>query len=161
MKIWDLEKESDRFIRFILEGREKRKTSIRAAVEEIKKAVLLRKGAALIEFSRRWDGWEEDHPLKVPEREINEALAGIPRADLPVLRGMIKNVRAFHRTQKGRARTYKGKGLTVKEEFVPVERAMVYVPGGTAPYPSSVPAGSGLVVSSLEDGLEAGVRELA
>jgi histidinol dehydrogenase len=62
----------------------------------------------------------------------------VSRKDLSVLRGMIRNVRAFHRHQCRRTRTYKRDGLVVREELVPVERALVYVPGGTAPYPSSL-----------------------
>ena len=141
MKIWDIEKEFDRFVPFILEGREKRKTSIRAAVEGIKQALLTEGEAALPGFGRKWDGWQEDHPLKVSAEEIREAASGIPKADTAVLKGMIKKVRAYHRTQKTRPRTYRSRGLLVKDEWVPVERAMVYVPGGTAPYPSSVTMG--------------------
>jgi histidinol dehydrogenase len=141
MKIWDLDKEYDRFLPFILEGREKRKASIGPAVAHIKKEILERGEAALVEFSKKWDGWEEEHPLKVPEKEIEAAAAAIPKGDRAVIKGMIKNVRAFHRSQKAKKRTYRSAGLFVKEESVPVERAMVYVPGGTAPYPSSVTMG--------------------
>jgi len=153
VKIWNLEKDFDQLIAFVLEGREKRKTSIGAAVEGIRKAIRERGDAALAEFSRRWDGWEKDHPLKVTAAEIGEALASIPKPDISVLKGMIRNVKAYHRGQKGRKRTFKGKGLHVTEESVPMERAMVYVPGGTAPYPSSVIMG--VVPAEL-----AGVREI-
>jgi histidinol dehydrogenase len=51
---------------------------------------------------------------------------------------MVRNVTLFHRGQKGRARTYRRQGLKVTERPVAVERALVYVPGGTAPYPSSL-----------------------
>ncbi|NTW37087.1 MAG: histidinol dehydrogenase, partial [Syntrophobacteraceae bacterium] len=47
-----------------------------------------------------------------------------------------------HYGQAGRKRTYSREGLVVREEFVPVERALVYVPGGTAPYPSSLVMGA-------------------
>ena len=153
MKIWDLEKEFDRLIAFVREGREKRKTSVGTAVEGIRSALQEKGEEALVEFSRRWDGWEKEFPLKVSETEIREAAAGIPKSDVAVLKGMIKNVKAFHRGQKARKRTYKGKGVSVTEESVPMERAMVYVPGGTAPYPSSVIMG--VVPARL-----AGVKEI-
>jgi histidinol dehydrogenase len=153
MKTWDLEKEYDGLISFILEGREKRKTSIGPAVGAIKKAILERGEAALVEFSKKWDGWERDYSLRVSDEEIEEAAARIPAADRAIIRGMIKNVRAFHRAQKAKGRSYRSKGLAVKEEHVPVERAMVYVPGGTAPYPSSVTMG--VVPAQL-----AGVKEV-
>lgn len=153
MRIWDLDQEFDGLTAFVLEGRQRRKTSVRASVEEIKTALLERGEAALIDFSKRWDGWEADYPLKVSVAEIKEAALSIPKADLGVLKGMIRNVRACHRAQKGKGRTYRGKGLLVREEFVPVERAMVYVPGGTAPYPSSVTMG-------VVPGQLAGVKEI-
>lgn len=153
MKIWDLDKEYDRLMPFIQEGREKRKTQIGPAVADIKKAILERGEAALVEFSKKWDGWKEEYPLKVSEEEIKAAAARIPKSDVAVIKGMIKNVRAFHRSQKARKRTYRSPGLFVQEEAVPVERAMVYVPGGTAPYPSSVTLG--VVPAQL-----AGVKEV-
>ncbi len=48
----------------------------------------------------------------------------------------------FHRSQKQRPRTYRRQGLKVVERAVPVERALVYVPGGKAPYPSSLVMGA-------------------
>ncbi|HEY3275178.1 MAG TPA: histidinol dehydrogenase [Syntrophorhabdaceae bacterium] len=153
MKIWDLEREYDRLIPFISEGRERRKASIGPAVQKIKKELLAHGEAALVEFSKRWDGWEKEYPLKVTEDEIREAAEAIPHGDRAIIRGMIQNVRAFHRFQKSKSRTYRSRGLLVKEEFVPVEKAMVYVPGGTAPYPSSVTMG--VVPAQL-----AGVKEI-
>jgi histidinol dehydrogenase len=138
VKIWNLDQEFDRLIAFVLEGREKRKTHVGVAVEHVRNAIQEKGEAAVVEFSRQWDEWEKDHPLKVSEKEIHEAETGIHEADKAVLKGMIKNVKAYHRGQKGRKRIYRRKGLTVTEEMVPLERAMVYVPGGTAPYPSSV-----------------------
>ena len=55
---------------------------------------------------------------------------------------MIENVTLFHRSQKRRQRTYRRQGLKVVERAVPVERALVYVPGGKAPYPSSLVMGA-------------------
>jgi histidinol dehydrogenase len=66
---------------------------------------------------------------------------------------MIKNVTSYHKNQKRKNRTYKRKGLIVREEFVPLEGAMVYVPGGTAAYPSSLIMG--VVPAQL-----AGVKEI-
>lgn len=138
MKIWDLEEEQKELLGFVVEGREKRKGNIRTAVEEIRKEFLSGGDKALIEFSRRWDGWKDNYPLKLSETELKSGLGHIPGKDRTVLRGMIRNVTAFHRGQKQAKRTYRARGLQVKEASVPLERAMVYVPGGTAPYPSSV-----------------------
>lgn len=138
MKIWNLEKEIDALTAFIIGRREKRKQDIRSAVESIKGELLAKGGKALIEFSRKWDGWREDHPLRLTENEIHEGASKIEKKELTALKEMIKNVVSYHRQQKGHNRTYRRKGLVVREEFVPVERALVYVPGGKASYPSSL-----------------------
>jgi histidinol dehydrogenase len=153
MKVWDLEKEFDAFLSFVVGGREKKRQNIRSVVEEVRRGLLTRGEKALIEFSVKWDGWQKTFSLKLSEEEIKTEAARVSKKDSSVLRGMIRNVRAFHRQQGGRKRIYKRDGLVVREEFVPVERALVYVPGGTAPYPSSLVMG--VVPAQL-----AGVREV-
>ncbi|MBA4390223.1 MAG: histidinol dehydrogenase [Syntrophus sp. (in: bacteria)] len=153
MRIWDLEKEYDAFVSYILEGREKKKQNVRGATETIKKKLLLKKDKALLEFSRKWDGWEDDYPLKLSAKEIRASASRVANTDLRVLKGMISNVTSYHKHQKGNNRVFKRKGLVVREEFIPLERAMVYVPGGTAVYPSSLIMG--VVPARL-----AGVKEI-
>jgi len=153
MKVWDLEKEFDPFLSFAIGGREKKRRNIRSAVEEIRNQLLEDGDRALVEFSMKWDGWTKPYGLKLNEEEIAAGASGVNRKDFSVLRGMIRNVRAFHRRQGGGKRTYKRDGLLVREKLVPVEKAVVYVPGGTAPYPSSLIMG--VVPAQL-----AGVREV-
>lgn len=138
MKVWDLEKEFDEFLSFAIEGREKKKKNTRSIVEEIRDHLLAKGEEAIIEFSMRWDGWPRRFSLKLTPEEIKSESATISRRDRSILLGMIRNVRAFHKQQGGKKRIYKSKGLVVNEMFVPVEKALVYVPGGTAPYPSSL-----------------------
>jgi histidinol dehydrogenase len=142
MRIWDLEREFDALLAFVIEGRKKKRHDIRASVEAVKKGLIRGGDDALVEFSRKWDGWTEPHGLRVSDGEIEAALRAVGRKDLAVLKGMIRNVTAYHRGQRRRGRTYRAAGITVKESFVPVEKAMVYVPGGTAPYPSSLVMGA-------------------
>jgi histidinol dehydrogenase len=153
MKVWDLERDYDRFIGFVVQGRQKKKEDIRAAVERVRREVLEKGEAALFAFSKKWDKWERAYPLKLTARELQEKASEVPKKDLGVLKGMIGNTRRYHRTQGGQPRVFKRKDLLVKEEFVPVEAAMVYVPGGTAAYPSSLIMG--VVPAQL-----AGVREI-
>ncbi len=138
MRIWDLEKEYDGLIASIVEGREKKKKNIGAAVESIKKQIISKGESALVEFSMKWDGWKKEYPLRVDEDELKESASRIKKSDRDILRGMIRNVASYHKLQGGRPRTYRRKGLEVKETFVPVENALVYVPGGKAAYPSSL-----------------------
>jgi len=141
MKVWDLDREFDGFIASIIEGREKKKQNIGTAVETVKNEIMAKGERALVEFSRKWDGWSKAYPLKVTEEELKEGAAKIKKKDMDILRGMIRNVVSYHKSQGGRARTYQRKGLVVKETFVPVESALVYVPGGKAAYPSSLVMG--------------------
>ena len=153
MRVWDLDNEYERFISFVLDGREKKKKNVRSAVETIKNEIISKKEKALVGFSRKWDQWDKEYPLKLSEREIREGASKIDRRDTAVLKGMIGNVTSYHKNQKGKNRTYRKKGLIVREEFVPLEKAMVYVPGGTAAYPSSLIMG--VVPARL-----AGVKEI-
>ncbi len=144
MKVWHLEQEWDAFLGAAIGGREQKKAGVRESVEAIRKQVAEGGEEALRLLSARLDGWQKEYPLRISVDEIKEAAGRVEKKDLPPLKGMIRNVRLFHRSQASGAlkeRTYKRKGLRVSEEPVPVERALVYVPGGQVPYPSSLVMG--------------------
>jgi histidinol dehydrogenase len=153
MKVWHLEQEWDAFLESVIGSRENKKVHVREAAQTIRREALEGGDDALVSLGKRYDGWQNDYPLRIDDTEIREAADKIDKKDLPVLRGMIRNVRSYHRTQGFRGRTYKRKGLRVEEEFVPMERALVYVPGGQVPYPSSLVMGA--VPAQI-----AGVKEL-
>jgi histidinol dehydrogenase len=142
MKIWHLDREYDQLFVWLTGLREGRRSNVRKATEEIKQAVLAQGETALVALSRRFDGWEEAYPVLVSRQELEERASQVSRSDRELLNGMIKNVSSYHRGQRMKPRSYKRKGVTVNETFVPVERALVYVPGGTAPYPSSLVMGA-------------------
>ncbi len=142
MRIWELEKEYDALISFVTTGREGKKRDVRDAVSKVREDVLGRGDAAVADLSMTWDAWDSRYPLKLTPAEIDEASSRVPKKDLQVLKGMIRNVASYHKGQKMPSRTYRKKGLFVREQPVPVERAMVYVPGGTAAYPSSLIMGA-------------------
>ncbi|HEX2964219.1 MAG TPA: histidinol dehydrogenase [Syntrophorhabdaceae bacterium] len=141
MRIWDLENEYDKLISFVQRGREKRKKDVRGAVDTIRKEVLSKKDKALVEFSRKWDNWQKKYPLKISEAELNKGASEISGKDMKILQGMIQNVSMYHRNQRGADRIFKKSGVLVREEQVALESALVYVPGGTAAYPSSLVMG--------------------
>ncbi len=153
MKVWHLEGEYDEFIAAVASTREKRKAGVRDIVERIKADVLQRGEEALNGYAQEFDGWTKNYPLKVGVEELKEAASSIGREGERILKGMIRNVTLFHRSQKQPRRTYKREGLAVVEEAIPIDRALVYVPGGTAPYPSS------LVMGAVPARI-AGVREI-
>jgi histidinol dehydrogenase len=153
MRIWHLDREHDQFIAAMTAAREERRTGIRNIVEGIKAEVLNGGERAIVDYSRKFDGWMGDYSLKVSKEELKEAASSIGSKDRSVLKGMIANVTRFHRTQIQKRRTFKREGLTVTDEAVPVEKALVYVPGGKAPYPSSL-------VMGVIPAKVAGVREI-
>ena len=142
MRIWELEKEYDSLISFVKTGREGKKRDVRSSVAKIKEEIIARGDGAIIDFSKAWDGWDRDYPIRLSDDEIESAASRVPRKDIALLKGMIKNIVSYHKGQKPKKRTYRSKGLRVVEEHVPVENAMVYVPGGTASYPSSLIMGA-------------------
>lgn len=142
MKIWHLDREYDQFFAWLENLREKRRSNVGKTTEEIKQMVLTEGEEALAALSRRFDAWEEDYPILVGRQELEARASEVSRSDLTVIKGMIRNVTAYHKGQIAKPRTYKRKGVTVKETFVPIERTLVYVPGGTAPYPSSLVMGA-------------------
>ncbi|MHB8111088.1 MAG: histidinol dehydrogenase [Syntrophorhabdaceae bacterium] len=142
MKVWELEKEFDGLISFTKTGKAEKKRDVRDAVLKIRESVRNRGDSALVDYSIAWDGWDKPYPIKLSDAEITEAASRVPRRNIPVLKGMIRNVTAYHKNQKLSSRSFKRKGLLVREESVPVESAMVYVPGGTASYPSSLIMGA-------------------
>lgn len=142
MKIWHLDKEYDQFVHSVISAREKRKAGVRDAVDAVKQEILAKGQSALVACGKRFDGWTADYPLEVSREELSEAASHIAKGDEAVLKGMIDQVARYHRSQRVKPRIYRRDALTVVEEQVPVEKALVYVPGGTAPYPSSLIMGA-------------------
>lgn len=138
MKTWGLEKERDDLFDFIIKGRQHTKTNVKKAVEAIRDEVLSKGEEAIKRLSAVYDKWDRDYSLKIEPDEIEDFARTINRKDLSVLKGMINNVMLFHKGQGAKKRTYKRKGLIIKEDYIPVEKALIYVPGGLAAYPSSL-----------------------
>jgi histidinol dehydrogenase len=111
--------------------------------------------AALLEYTARFDGVElQPGELRVPETALREAAAHAPEKALTALREAIRRVRAFHKRQRESGWSFTDEAGTVLGQRVrPIERAGLYVPGGTASYPSSV-------VMNVVPAQVAGVREI-
>lgn len=77
--------------------------------------------------------------LRVSEDEIAEAVSLVDKEFLAILEDAAKNIREFHEKQKNPGFEIKKEGgIIVGQKVIPVERAGLYVPGGTAAYPSTV-----------------------
>jgi histidinol dehydrogenase len=95
---------------------------------------------ALIDYTARFDGIElAPKDLRVSEHVLTAAADKVDPRVLAALREAIKNVRAFHEHQIERSWEFTPtEGVRLGQRITPLERVGLYVPGGTAAYPSSV-----------------------
>jgi histidinol dehydrogenase len=107
-------------------------------VRPITEDVRVRGGAAVREYTNRFDGVDLAH-TRVPREAVDHALESLDPRVRDALAEAIRRARVVHEAQlPARADTTPAPGLTVSTRYVPVERAGVYVPGGLVAYPSSV-----------------------
>ena len=93
---------------------------------------------ALFEYSRKFDKAELSS-LLVSEEEIREAVDSTDPEFIEILKKAAANIRNFHEKQKRNSFIINDRaGILMGQKIVPVDRAGLYVPGGTAAYPSSV-----------------------
>jgi len=111
-----------------------------AAVAEIIADVRARGDAALIEYTSRFDRLAlTPETLALTPSEIAAEGAKVPEADADALELAAERIRAFHARQMPEdARWQDPEGATLGWRWRPVPSAGLYVPGGTASYPSSV-----------------------
>lgn len=109
--------------------------SVRTIIEEVRS----RGDEAVLEYTRRWDCPRAER-LHVPPEEIEAAAARMHHTALwPVMRASAERIRAFHEKQRRNSWIdTQTPGEIMGQIIRPVARAGVYVPGGTAAYPSTV-----------------------
>ena len=113
---------------------------VSGAVSKILLEVRKRGDAALVDFTRRFDSATlTPETMRVTRQEIETAIADCDRPTLDALRLAAERIRAFHRRQVPRDDQFTdGAGVELASRWVPIEAVGLYVPGGTASYPSSV-----------------------
>lgn len=108
-----------------------------AAVQAILAEVRTGGDAALLDLTERFDGVRLGS-LRVPDAEVEAALAAIPAPLREALEAAHASIVAHHRAQVRADSDAVRDGIRVREVHRPVDRAGVYVPGGRAKYPSTV-----------------------
>ncbi|MCA1635394.1 MAG: ATP phosphoribosyltransferase [Acidobacteria bacterium] len=110
------------------------------AVAEIIEEVRARGDAALLDYTARFDGVRlKAAELRIGAAALRESAARVDASVLEALRASIRNVRAFHERERVEGWEMEaGRGVRLGQRVTPVESAGLYVPGGTASYPSSV-----------------------
>lgn len=93
---------------------------------------------ALFEYCKKFDKAELTS-LLVTEEEIDEAMKLVEPKFIEILKKAAKNIRKFHEKQVRNSFIINDEdGIVIGQKIIPVDRAGLYVPGGTAAYPSTV-----------------------
>ena len=122
----------------LLNRAEEEKRDVSAAVAEIFSQVKTRGDEALFEYCEKFDGARLES-LLVTEREIEAAFESVEPELLRTMELAARNIERFHLQQKrsGFVDT-PSQGVVVGQRVLPLKSVGLYVPGGTARYPSSV-----------------------
>lgn len=124
----------------LLAAREAEATNVDAVVAAIVEDVRRRGDAALVDYTNRFDRVSATAAdLRVTKDEIAAAVSQVPKKTLAALRLAAKRIEDYHRRQMPKPFRYRDKaGLSLGARWTPIDAAGLYVPGGTAAYPSSV-----------------------
>lgn len=94
--------------------------------------------AALFKYSKKFDNADLT-TLEVSEEEIAFALSAVDKKMLNIIYEAKENIEYFHRHQiRNSFVANDKKGIVMGQKVIPIEKVGLYVPGGTAAYPSSV-----------------------
>lgn len=127
--------ETDRNTLFV---RSLENSGVGPAVSEIIRDVAQNGDSALISYARKFDRAELTS-LEVSAREMDAALASVPDGLLAAMQTAAENIRAFHSMQLREGfRLERPDGVYMGQKITPIEKVGLYIPGGTASYPSTV-----------------------
>lgn len=130
----------DEFVYKFLRNGSKEIDSVSIVVENIIKEVEANKDKAVFEFAKKFDGVTlNSSNVKVTRSEIDEAYKMVDKSLLDVIRKAKANIESFQKKQCEESwYSEKKNGVILGQIVRPLEIVGVYVPGGTAVYPSSV-----------------------
>jgi histidinol dehydrogenase len=118
--------------------------AIEARVADILADVRARGDAAVLDYTRRFDGVDAAalKALELTQAELKSAFDGLPPPQREALQAAAQRVRSYHEAQKranGESWSYRdADGTLLGQKVTPLDRVGIYVPGGKAAYPSSV-----------------------
>ncbi len=130
-----------RFARLCARGDPADDPALTESVAGIVAEVRRRGDAAVRAFTARFDGWtpHTGRDLEIPRDQLEAATREVPRDVLRALKLAHRRITEFHRLQRERDVGLKDdRGDRVEQIVRPLDRVGLYVPGGTARYPSSV-----------------------
>jgi histidinol dehydrogenase len=128
--------------RICARGSDEDEATVREAAQRIVDDVRARRDEALLEHTRRLDGWDPGSAAAVVlgPREMKAAYRRLPAAGRKALAVAARRVADFHGRERDAEvpRRRDAIGATLAQVVRPLARVGLYVPGGTARYPSSV-----------------------
>ena len=134
IKIYD---SSEISIDKILE-RSEQTIDVEGIVTDIIKNVRENGDKALVEYSKKFDGATDD-VIEVTAQEIEDAFMQVDDELIAILKQAKENITAFHSKQVRNSFVMNDNdGVIMGQKVIPIEKVGLYVPGGTASYPSSV-----------------------
>ncbi len=111
---------------------------VEGIVSEIIKNVRANGDKALVEYSKKFDGATDD-VIEVTEAEIDAAMEQVDGELIEIIKQAKENITAFHSRQvRNSFLINREDGVIIGQKVIPIEKVGLYVPGGTAAYPSSV-----------------------
>ncbi len=114
------------------------KVDVTGIVTDIIATVRKEGDAALLAYCKKFDGADMDS-LAVTPAEMEEAIAAVDPKFIAILERAAANIRKFHEKQVRCSFIVNDEsGIVMGQKVIPVDRAGLYVPGGTAAYPSTV-----------------------
>lgn len=140
IKIYDFSNSIDNTVIRNLTNRSKLENKdVEATVSEIIYNVKMHGDRALFDYTLKYDGIGiDDKNIMVEKREIDDAYSKVDKEFISALRNAIKNITEYHENQRQKTwLDFKG-GIVYGQKIRPLEKVGIYVPGGTASYPSSV-----------------------
>lgn len=108
---------------------------VRAVIEDVR----TRGDAAVVEYTKKFDGVALDSLAPVPAEVMRELHARVSPEFLSALREAIGNIRKFHAAQMRESFSMTGEdGVRLGLRYLPLDAAGLYVPGGAGAYPSTI-----------------------
>jgi len=134
------EKEGRDFLEVLKRRGEIDARRIESEVRAILLAVQQNGDQALLDYCRRFDGWEgTPEQLQVSAEEVDKACLGVPADLMTALQVAADRIRRFHQRQLENSWfVAEEQGVLLGQKVTPLGRVGLYVPGGKAAYPSTV-----------------------
>jgi len=111
---------------------------VKGIVKQIIQDVVIRGDTALYEYCERFDRAKLT-ALEVTAEELDEAVQTVAPELIRILEKAAVNIRKFHQSQVRNSYIINDcDGVVMGQKIIPMDRVGIYVPGGTAAYPSTV-----------------------